>query len=735
MTAVLDAVPTSSRSGPPPVKRGVRADIQGLRAVAVLVVILDHLTGWPSGGFVGVDIFFVISGFLITGLLLREYDATDRISFGGFYRRRVRRIIPVATLVLVTTALVARALLPKDRASSVQADAAWALVFGANWHMSAVGTDYFQKGLPPSPLQHYWSLSLEEQFYFIWPWVMLALVVLAAKIGWGKRARRGVIIGFFSTAIVASFGWAMHQTATAPDSAYFNTFARAWELGIGALLAALGPALGKIRNAWRVPMTVLGLGGIVASVFVVTENHAFPAPWAALPVLATGMVIAAGTNVQEAAAHGMALREVLLLPLTNRVAVYVGDISYSLYLWHFPVVVLLLAFFPAGTVVYWTTAIVGMTALSVLSYHLVEVPVRNSRWLEHREPAEPVPVKLRFVLIKGEYVPIRVEAPKPERPSRRSRGLMTALLVCALTALSGGVAAYSALHDPSASSASPVVLAAKGDCRGADFMPAAHKACSNPVPTSLTPSTDDFAEDTGPEYSRCWREEDDVQKICHFGSTEPDALRVAVVGDSHGGHLAPAIDSPAMLTKKNWSVDLLTGYGCQWKTEHQYGGCQRAMDDDMARFEAQPYDVIITSSARWALKDENPEYAADEYQAAWKKVTRLGTKVIVIADNPLMSDQAIACFTRVGYSTTGTRCGEPKSAALSQVDPLLIAASRPNQPKVHLVDMTDFFCTEDFCPSVVGGTVVYRDTVGHVTATYMKTLRPYLMERIEAALR
>ena len=204
MTDSLQALNTlpeaASRPEPKPTpvkKRGVRADIQGLRAFAVVVVILHYLTGWPAGGFVGVDIFFVISGFLITGLLVREYERTDKISFLGFYRRRARRIIPVATLVLLTTVIAARALLPDDRATAVRGDAIWAFIFGGNWHMEAVGTDYFQKGLPPSPLQHFWSLSVEEQFYFVWPWVMLALVMLAAKIGWSKLARRNVIIGFF----------------------------------------------------------------------------------------------------------------------------------------------------------------------------------------------------------------------------------------------------------------------------------------------------------------------------------------------------------------------------------------------------------------------------------------------------------------------------------------------------------------------------------------------------------
>ena len=149
-----------------------------MRAFAVLVVILDHLFHWPTGGFSGVDIFFVISGFLITGLLLREWERTDHISFLGFYSRRVRRIVPAATLVLICTVIAAQLVAPVGLRNSVKTDALSAFFFVSNWHFLSVGTDYFQQDLPPSPLQHYWSLSIEEQFYFIWPWLLLALLAL-----------------------------------------------------------------------------------------------------------------------------------------------------------------------------------------------------------------------------------------------------------------------------------------------------------------------------------------------------------------------------------------------------------------------------------------------------------------------------------------------------------------------------------------------------------------------------
>ncbi|WP_447644321.1 acyltransferase family protein [Nocardioides zeae] len=167
-----------------------RRDIQGLRAFAVTAVVLDHLLGWPHGGFVGVDVFFVISGFLITGILLREHERTGTISFVGFYRRRAKRILPASILVLAVTVALSYALVGRLRADSIATDGLWALFFGANWRFTTQATDYFAANGPVSPLQHYWSLAVEEQFYFVWPWLMLGvLALLAAR----TRRRAGTV--------------------------------------------------------------------------------------------------------------------------------------------------------------------------------------------------------------------------------------------------------------------------------------------------------------------------------------------------------------------------------------------------------------------------------------------------------------------------------------------------------------------------------------------------------------
>lgn len=351
-----------------------RWDIQGLRAFAVLAVVANHVWDWPRGGFVGVDVFFVISGFLITGLLLREHDRTGRISFSGFYRRRVKRILPASLLVLAVTVAASWFVFNVARWQATAVDGVWALFFAANWRFALQSTDYFAHDRPVSPLQHYWSLGVEEQFYLVWPWLMLLVLVLLGRSAAKSVRPRVVLAALVVVLSVASFVWALHDSQVAANRAYFSTFSRTWELGVGALLAIAVPLVSRLPDRLRPPLAWIGLAGMVAGVFLVDPADGFQAPAAALPVLATALVIAAGTGVAQ---------QRLLFPLTNRVSGYVGDISFSLYLWHFPVVILGRAVLGGG----FLTGLVLLgvaTVLSVYTYHLVEDPIRRSQWLQPR---------------------------------------------------------------------------------------------------------------------------------------------------------------------------------------------------------------------------------------------------------------------------------------------------------------------------------------------------------------
>jgi peptidoglycan/LPS O-acetylase OafA/YrhL len=315
-----------------------RPDIEGLRAVAVLLVVLYHC-GVPllSGGYVGVDVFFVISGFLITSLLLRELASTGRISIAGFYARRIRRLLPAAMLVTAVTVVAAYRVLPPLRASQVALDGFATTVSGLNYRLAAVGIDYLRGDASPSPLQHFWSLAVEEQFYLVWPLLLLLVV----------RRRRIVL----STVVVASLAVSVWQTTANPTWAYFGLHTRAWELGAGALVAVLGGRLPRI-------LAPVGLGAIVLAAVLFTDRTAFPGYAALLPVAGTVVVLLVRSRMLGAK------------PLRA-----LGRLSYSWYLWHWP----FLALGPAGGVGTRLLLATGALGAAALTYALVETPMRRLR--------------------------------------------------------------------------------------------------------------------------------------------------------------------------------------------------------------------------------------------------------------------------------------------------------------------------------------------------------------------
>ncbi|WP_016932006.1 acyltransferase family protein [Rhodococcus sp. R1101] len=677
-----------------------RPDLEGMRAVAVLAVFADHLLGWPTGGFVGVDIFFVLSGFFITGLLLRERTESGTISFPNFYIRRVRRIIPAALLVLTVTVLAAYITFPATRAKETLVDALWAAAFAANWRFEQVGTDYFQEGLPPSPIQHYWSLSVEEQFYFVWPVVLLGLFWITRRSHRRKRSsiRQGALGAAMFTMVATSFIWAMLQSSNEPTSAYFSTFTRVWELGVGALLAIAGPVLMKLPDPIRPVLAYIGLAGVIASLFVITSETQFPAPGAALPVLSTALVVAAF--------HGSQVRGVPML--TNRVALYFGRTSYSLYLWHWPVIVVLAAVMPEDTV-YFVVAAIAALVLAHVSFTYFEDPIRRSKWLER-------PTSVRVRTSEVELSP----------SFWRTTGFITAAVVVASAMLiqlsdrtNRAGEQYESLYvagvEESIENADP--------CFGAAAM--VNKAQCDPSVNldSLTPRLDTFAKDTQGAYS-CWRQKDGPMPTCRIGSTKDDALRVALIGDSHAAMLLPALSQ--FVVTENWSLRAFVGYDCQWEIRptDNCGSVMASIQEELLA--GDPYDLILTTASR--------KYGdVEAFHAAWTPVIERGSKVVAIADNPSISEDVISCMTRFGADSDDiAQCGTPISSATEKADNLVTAANAIADAAV--VDMTDLYCSDGWCPAVIGNVVVARDTGGHITATYSRSLAPYLLERIRPHL-
>lgn len=323
---------------------------------------------WLTGGFVGVDVFFVLSGFVITGLLLREHASSGKTRLLAFYGRRSRRILPAATLVIIVTVLAAYHWLGFLTGGDTAEVGRTASLFYSNFHFISTGTNYLNSQAPPSALQNYWSLSVEEQFYILYP-----TLFILATLCWRHVELRLKLVTLLTVGIVVSLVWSIHQTSASAIAAYFSPFTRAWELALGALVAVASPQFAKFPQAIGLAMSWAGLAGIAAAAFLFTSTTPYPGSAAMLPVFGTALVVAGGT-----ARPKMGGELLLRLPPFQ----WMGKLSYSLYLWHWPILIIAAQYAGHSLSVednlLWVLAAL---ALSVASFFLVENPIRHSRFL------------------------------------------------------------------------------------------------------------------------------------------------------------------------------------------------------------------------------------------------------------------------------------------------------------------------------------------------------------------
>lgn len=360
----LDAAQRSAR-------RFFRPDIQGLRAVAVVLVVLAHArVPGLEGGYIGVDVFFVISGFVITGLLMRQPARGVRRNLGHFYARRIRRIVPAATVVLVWTVVAAYVELGPNFDPKLLGDVRWAAFFSANFRLIHTSSNYFIPGVAPSLVTHYWSLAVEEQFYLFFPLVVFSLAWLAPP-----RQRASALGALLVAGIVASAWWSFHLTPISPISAYYSPFTRFWEIGLGGLVAVLPAVWARRTPRANAAVAWIAVAVLALAVLRLNTTSVYPGVLAWWPCGATALLLWTG---QASAGRGPAPW------LATRPMRYVGDVSYSLYLWHFAWLMLPLQMVhPPTSPFARVLEVAGALACAVASYHLLENPIRRSRRLDH----------------------------------------------------------------------------------------------------------------------------------------------------------------------------------------------------------------------------------------------------------------------------------------------------------------------------------------------------------------
>lgn len=695
-----------------------RLDIQGLRMVAVLSVFACHLWHWPKGGFVGVDVFFVISGFLITGKLLRTAETTGTVSFRRFYQARALRIVPAATVVLVLTYLASLAVFMPFRAHQVGIDALFAFVFLSNWWFNYQGTDYFHVASQSvSPIQHYWSLSIEEQFYVWWPALIFLISVVVLRRAWTHERRWWLAGGVMAVIVAASFGWAILQTSTALTAAYFNTFSRIWELGVGALLATGVGVLAKIPHALKPTLSWGGLALIGASMFLIAEGApGFPAPWAALPVAGAALVIAAGVG-------GEPRRQEFL---RNKVSTYIGDISYSLYLVHWPIIIILGAVMKPSPYFYLAVGALAF-GLAVASFHFIENPFRHATRAKIKSTARHIR--------QGRY------------HIRQSSKLAA---VCAMGLVVVGATAFVMRpYTPPRVSAIEVATDTTAAAKPEPSIGPATAALRNEIADALKatdwPKLDPTMEaviagpEAAPEVVPCGTPTTvDVAK-CSWG--DPKApTQIVVVGDSVAlSYVGPlrriALDSGSQIQVHTQALP-----GCQFVDDLIENPDQKLMDACPGRKQeavdfinaTKPTAVIIANSYGYKrVRGEHDEMTPAAWRDSVRRIVdkfRLSVGKVVMLSAPPADILIGECF--------GTRSSNPGDC-ISKVTRLWQNIAYNEQQLAAAeggvwIDSRSWFCLGFECPSFAGITPTKHDRV-HMAPEYGDKIYPAIQESFRAA--
>jgi len=701
MTGVL----ASTRTSRPVDARGagranqIRPEIQGLRAVAVLLVVFYHL--WPNrvtGGYVGVDVFFVISGFLITSHINRELVATGTVSLRRFWARRIRRLLPASLLVLLASAAALVAYLPATLWAQSARQIGASALYVQNWALAADAVDYMAADNVPTIAQHYWSLSVEEQFYIVWPVLILALAILHRRSGGGPGLRRRYLLAGLGVLTAVSLTWSVVETYRDQSSAYFVTPTRAWEFAAGAILALAAREIHR-AGRWRGPLAWAGIAAIMVAGLGFDDASLFPGWIALLPVIGTVAVIVAGaTSSRATPAPWLSLR-----PMT-----FLGDISYSVYLWHWPLIIVWPYVTGSSLRTVDKAAILAATGLLAwLSKVFVEDPARTRPFLAAASWRSFAFAGVGMALVVAAGLAVLHDVDRRADESAERLGAME-----------------------SSGCLGPGSLDPTNDCEPVEgtgpLIPAPEVVAIQNVEVAY-PGCQAGITGTG-------------MTTCGLGAPAEGADRlVAMVGDSHVTQWFPAFDELAR--DLNWHVITYTKSSCPFTL------AQRTLPDEQTDEAMQDCQAWV-GAVRDALIDSNVSYVftaaystaygfqappdrsmanpgPEGFATLWSELTAAGMEVFPIADVPrTQGDNVPTCLA--AHPGDRLACAVPRAEALPG-SAVVTAARQSSGERVHLIDLTDQLCDAELCYPVVGDMIVYRD-YSHLSAEYARALIPYLVD-------
>lgn len=698
--------PTSLRNQVPQLARrhrpsGFRTDIQALRALAVGLVVLNHL--WPNrltGGFVGVDVFFVISGFLITAHLNKEIMGTARLSLARFYARRIKRLLPAAFLALAVGSVAVFLWVPYSEWERTAREVLMSVLYIENWSLAAQSVDYSALNTNATIAQHYWSLSVEEQFYFVWPLVLFGLYVLGRRFG---KPRQAMAMGIMSIAL-ASLAFSIYFTATNPNPAYFVTPVRVWEFAAGGLLALAATRI-SLTRARAATLSLTGWLAILLAALTFTQSTPFPGWTALLPVLGTVCVIAAGTGRSISPLNSVVGWKPIQL---------VGDASYSIYLWHWPMIVVS-PYLLGGALTSWQKVGVALLCLPVawLSKAILEDTGKSWR-VFGKTPRTTFVAMLVGILIVATVSGGLTLGHKFKETQAQELALESEQMIQACY----GPAAFPQ-REACPEALGPATVTVMGE---ANWYTVSDPVCAE-VPGRKSAGLFGVTE-------------------CDFSEGKSDVTTVWITGDSHAQQWIPALIR--LGKEKHWKLRYSLVGGCPvadvaftgYRGNKDPVGADRCMATGKSIAELIEFDkpdkVFYSNFSRQESVDDGSGNSQErQYREGlpkyWQRWVDVGSTVYVLADPPLNG------FVRNSNCVAlnpvePLKCAVPRPIA-QPTDPLVVAAEAMAEPRVKLIDLTDHFCDSTTCYPVVGNMAVYFDP-DHLNGKFSVLLAPYIGRKL-----
>ena len=657
------------------VDRKFRPELEGLRAVASFLVVVYHI--WLNSVSGGVDVFFIVSGYLITTSLLYRIHKDGKINFFEYLLGLLRRLVPHAYTVILFVVIMSIIILPKTQWLQTVKQAFSSIFYFQNWQLANQAVDYLAQNSEASPVQHFWAMSLQFQFYILWPIVLFIVIIISKKLL--KFPIRKTFLVTLILLFISSLTYSVYITAVNQPWAYFDTFARVWEFSLGAILALLLPYI-SLNRIFSFIIGWIGLVIILVTGIILPVSTMFPGYVALLPTIGVIMIIVSAESNESLGVANF---------LGSKTLTYFGSISYGIYLWHWPILIFYLNYLQ-------TDSIPFLHGLFIIFITII------FSWIFSKMLENPI----RKLNVKNNKVKLIIT--------------LSFFLTITLIPSSIWLNDTKKLHDTTLSDLEMTVQDYPGALTIFEGIEQSKDINFIPEPINALSDTANFYYD-----KECFTSIRDVEpKTCSYGNVDNPKYTIALVGGSHSGHWFTALE--VIAEDMNIKLDTYIRDGCRFSADDFNGRLtEKCMEWNIEvkelLLEAKP-DIIFTTATVFGSAD-----IPNEYKEMWMEFDGI-SEILAVRDNPRMPEDVPSCLEIKEIP----ECSFPVDDVLTSVDAFEDTEDIP--ANVTLADLSEFFCDDDRCTPVIGNILVYRDE-HHLTASYVKTLSKPLQTYVEKVIR